>query len=159
MGEETFRKGVQAYLAAHLYGNATAEDFWDAQTRVSGLPVDKVMRSFVEQPGVPLVTLASDDGSSMPVTQAQILAVGMRQRLETDADTDALDDPDLLQERWTCRCCFGGRSSCSILGQSTTAVRNSPSISFMRTRATRGITGRRMRRSSGRRLRRMWRRG
>ena len=57
VGEETFRKGVQAYLAAHLYGNATAEDFWDAQTRVSGLPVDKVMRSFVEQPGVPLVTL------------------------------------------------------------------------------------------------------
>ena len=48
------RAGV---LAAHLYGNATAEDFWDAQTRVSGLPVDKVMRSFVEQPGVPLVTL------------------------------------------------------------------------------------------------------
>ena len=59
VGEETFRKGVQAYLGAHLYGNATAEDFWDAQTRVSGLPVDKVMRSFVEQPGVPLVTLGS----------------------------------------------------------------------------------------------------
>jgi aminopeptidase N len=51
VGEEVFRAGVQAYLAAHLYGNATAEDFWDAQTRVSGLPVDKVMRSFVEQPG------------------------------------------------------------------------------------------------------------
>ena len=32
VGEETFRKGVQAYLAAHLYGNATAEDFWNAQT-------------------------------------------------------------------------------------------------------------------------------
>ena len=61
VGEETFRKGVQAYLAAHLYGNATAEDFWDAQTRVSGLPVDKVMRSFVEQPGVPLVVVGDDE--------------------------------------------------------------------------------------------------
>jgi len=27
LGEETFRKGVHNYLAAHLYGNATAEDF------------------------------------------------------------------------------------------------------------------------------------
>ena len=32
VGEETFRKGVHNYLAAHLYANATAEDFWNAQT-------------------------------------------------------------------------------------------------------------------------------
>ena len=32
LGEETFRKGVHNYLAAHLYANATAEDFWNAQT-------------------------------------------------------------------------------------------------------------------------------
>src|ERR1035441_10457550 len=32
LGEETFRKGVHNYLAAHLYSNATAEDFWGAQT-------------------------------------------------------------------------------------------------------------------------------
>jgi aminopeptidase N/puromycin-sensitive aminopeptidase len=68
VGEEVFRKGVQAYLSAHLYGNATAEDFWDAQTRVSGLPVDKVMRSFVDQPGVPEVTLTKS-GAGVPVTQ------------------------------------------------------------------------------------------
>ncbi len=59
VGEEAFRKGVQAYLAAHAYGNATAEDLWDAETRASGFPVDRVMRSFVDQPGVPLVTLAN----------------------------------------------------------------------------------------------------
>ena len=59
VGEEVFRKGVQAYLSAHLYGNATAEDFWDAQTRVSGLPVDKVMQSFVDQPGVPLIEVGA----------------------------------------------------------------------------------------------------
>ena len=59
VGEEVFRRGVHEYLAAHLYGNATAEDFWDAQARVSGLPVDKVMRSFVDQAGVPLLTLGN----------------------------------------------------------------------------------------------------
>ncbi len=35
LGPETFRNGVRAYLAAHLYANATAEDFWNAQTATS----------------------------------------------------------------------------------------------------------------------------
>ncbi len=56
LGPETFRKGVHDYLAAHLYGNATAEDFWNAQTATSHKPVDKIMESLVAQPGVPLLT-------------------------------------------------------------------------------------------------------
>ncbi len=56
VGPETFRKGVHNYLAAHLYGNATAEDFWNAQTATSHKPVDKIMESLVAQPGVPLLT-------------------------------------------------------------------------------------------------------
>src|ERR1700748_418247 len=51
LGDETFRKGVHNYLAAHMYGNATAEDFWGAQTETSHKPVDKIMDSFVTQPG------------------------------------------------------------------------------------------------------------
>ncbi len=51
LGEETFRKGVHAYLAAHEYGNATAEDFWNAQTEVSHKPVDKIMESMVAAAG------------------------------------------------------------------------------------------------------------
>ena len=54
VGEETFRKGVHNYLAAHVYGNATAEDFWSAQTATSHKPVDKIMESLVAQPGVPI---------------------------------------------------------------------------------------------------------
>src|SRR6185503_5932726 len=58
LGEEAFRRGVQQYLRAHLYSSATSGDFWSTQSRVSGLPVDLVMRSFVEQPGVPLVQIS-----------------------------------------------------------------------------------------------------
>ncbi len=47
LGEETFRQGVHNYLAAHMYANATAEDFWNAQTATSQKPVDKIMQSFV----------------------------------------------------------------------------------------------------------------
>ncbi len=56
LGEETFRQGVHNYLAAHLYANATAEDFWGAQTATSHKPVDKIMESLVAQPGEPLLT-------------------------------------------------------------------------------------------------------
>jgi aminopeptidase N len=69
LGEETFRKGVHNYLAAHLYANATAEDFWNAQTEASGKPVDKIMESFVVQPGVPGLTFAEPQGGSVQVAQ------------------------------------------------------------------------------------------
>jgi aminopeptidase N/puromycin-sensitive aminopeptidase len=64
LGEETFRKGVHAYLAAHLYANATAEDFWNAQTAVSHKPVDKIMESLVSQRGEPLLTFGDPAGGS-----------------------------------------------------------------------------------------------
>ena len=71
VGEEVFRRGVQEYLSAHLYGNATAEDFWETQARVSGLPVDKVMQSFVEQPGVPEVTVGVPQSPTVDATQTR----------------------------------------------------------------------------------------
>ncbi len=71
LGEETFRKGVHNYLAAHLYANATAEDFWNAQTETSHKPVDKIMESFVTQPGVPLLTFKDATGGGAPVQQTR----------------------------------------------------------------------------------------
>jgi aminopeptidase N/puromycin-sensitive aminopeptidase len=64
LGEETFRQGVHNYLAAHLYANATAEDFWNAQTETSHKPVDRIMQSFVTQAGVPLLTFSSAETKS-----------------------------------------------------------------------------------------------
>jgi aminopeptidase N len=71
LGKEVFRQGVHNYLQAHLYANATAEDFWSAQTANSHLPVDKIMSSFVTQPGVPLLTLGERQASGVPVTQSR----------------------------------------------------------------------------------------
>jgi len=71
LGPETFRKGVHAYLAAHEYGNATAEDFWNAQTATSHKPVDKIMESLVEQPGVPLLTFGAPSAGRVPVSQSR----------------------------------------------------------------------------------------
>ncbi len=69
LGQETFRKGVHSYLSAHLYGNATAEDFWGAQTATSHKPVDKIMESLVAQPGEPLLTFGTPAAGRVNVTQ------------------------------------------------------------------------------------------
>jgi aminopeptidase N len=69
LGEETFRQGVHNYLAAHLYANATAEDFWGAQTANSHKPVDRIMESLVVQPGVPLLTFGEPANGTVPVSQ------------------------------------------------------------------------------------------
>ena len=71
LGEEVFRQGVHNYLAAHLYANATAEDFWNAQTNNSHQPVDQIMQSFVTQPGVPLLTFSRQDSNTVPLAQSR----------------------------------------------------------------------------------------
>ncbi len=59
VGPEIFQKGVNAYLQKHAYANAAGENFWSQITETSGKPVDKIMKSFTEQPGAPLVTVQS----------------------------------------------------------------------------------------------------
>ncbi len=72
VGPEDFRKGVNNYLAKHAYANATAEDFWTAIAQASHKPVDKIMPTFVDQAGAPLVTAtASCTGGSAKVTIQQ----------------------------------------------------------------------------------------
>ena len=72
LGQETFRKGVVAYIRQHEYGSATSEDFWNTLAAVSGKPVDHIMSAFINQPGVPLVTVkAQCSGNSTQVTLAQ----------------------------------------------------------------------------------------
>jgi aminopeptidase N len=100
--EETFRKGVQSYLAAHLYTTATAADFWTAQTRISGLPVDKMMQGFVEQPGVPLVTIG-EAGGSVPVAQRRFTLAG---------------SPTPPGEAWMIPVCFAG-AGCQVMMPAT----------------------------------------
>ena len=45
VGPEDFRKGVNNYLAAHAYGNATAKDFWNQMAATSEKPVDESWRA------------------------------------------------------------------------------------------------------------------
>jgi aminopeptidase N len=57
VGPEVFRAGVHEYLSKYSYGNANAEDFWETVAAVSKAPVDRIMASFLNQPGAPMVSL------------------------------------------------------------------------------------------------------
>jgi len=72
LGEEAFRAGVNEYLKEHAYGNAAAADFWNALAKVSKKPVDKIMATFVEQAGAPLVSVQMEcHGPSATVSLEQ----------------------------------------------------------------------------------------
>ena len=79
MGEDAFRDGIRAYLKKYSWSNAAAEDFWGTMMTTSGKPVDVVMKSFVDQPGAPLVHTTdscSSDTRTVTLQQDRLLPRG-----------------------------------------------------------------------------------
>lgn len=104
LGKETFRQGVHNYLAAHMYGNATAEDFWNAQTATSHKPVDAIMSSLVSQPGVPLIRFGNPANGKVETSQERFFT--------------SVNPPSVAPQTWTIPVCFkaeGIQPSCEIL--------------------------------------------
>src|SRR6202167_3930804 len=114
LGPEPFRAGVNAYLAKHAYANATAADFWSAQTQVSRKPVDKLMPTFIEQPGLPLVSVKTEcSGYSEKITLEQQRYFFDRAKFEAGSN-----------ERWQIPVCMkpglsgkAGAEHCELLTQ------------------------------------------
>ena len=119
LGKETFRQGVHNYLEAHLYANATAEDFWNAQTATSHKPIDKIMESFVAQPGVPLLTFTSDGKAKVEATESRFYL------------SPGLNAGDKKAESWTIPVCFKGETKdCELLSGASGTLKV-PASSFL----------------------------
>ena len=104
VGQETFRKGVNAYLSKYAYSNATSEDFWNTIAETSHKPVDRIMSGFVKQPGVPLVSLkTSCTGGSAKVTVSQQRYFKDRALLEKGSN-EMWDIPVCLKSGTTEKC-------------------------------------------------------
>ena len=83
VGPETFRKGANNYLEAHKYANATSADFWNAITAASGKPVDKIMPTFINQPGAPIISVENKCENGHPaVTLSQQRYFSQRDKFE-----------------------------------------------------------------------------
>jgi aminopeptidase N len=55
VGEDAWRRGVQAYVRTHRLGNTRTDDLWQAIERAAGKPVTAIAHDFTLQPGVPLI--------------------------------------------------------------------------------------------------------
>jgi len=58
LGAESFRRGINAYLQAHVYANGRSQDFWTAMAAASSKPVDRILPTFVNQAGAPLIDVS-----------------------------------------------------------------------------------------------------
>jgi aminopeptidase N len=85
IGQEKFRAGVQLYLKQHAWGNATAGDFDTAMSRVAGQDLTPVFSSFLDQPGVPEVSVALKCGTkpALELEQKRSLPIGSQAKLQT----------------------------------------------------------------------------
>jgi len=127
LGPEMFRKGVHAYLAAHEYGNATAQDFWNAQTETSHKPVDKIMESMITQPGEPMLTFGAPANGKVSVNQRRFFL-----------NPKVKPDPS---EKWTLPVCLkasGGAQDCQVLTPGTTSLKAPSSSLFYANAGARG---------------------
>lgn len=69
IGDEAFRSGMHNYLTAHAYKNTFTEDLWQALGDASGKPVAKVMQTWTEKMGFPLLEAESNSQGSETVVK------------------------------------------------------------------------------------------
>ena len=109
VGAEAFRTAVASYLSRYSYANAAGEDFWNEVTKVTGRPIDRILSSFVTQPGAPVLTVqTSCTGGST--------RIDLRQDRFTIGDAPAAG----LGQTWTLPVCFkadDGQPRCEMMDQ------------------------------------------
>jgi cytosol alanyl aminopeptidase len=80
MGPAAFQKGVRSYLKAHADGNATAHDFLAALGAEGHPEVSAAFSTFLDQPGVPEVSISLACASGKPavlsLAQKRLLPLG-----------------------------------------------------------------------------------
>ena len=62
IGDDALREGLKNYFEAHKYHNATGADLWDALGKAANLDIGAIMKSWLEQPGYPVVEAKAVDG-------------------------------------------------------------------------------------------------
>ncbi len=121
LGEEAFRQGLGAYLEAHAWGHATAEDLFAALGGASGKDVAAVATPFVDRKGLPLVRA---ELSCKPGERPRVLLSQSRYPGRPEA---AAEEP---AELWTIPVCIeygqlwqrSSERSCALLGDRSASL-------------------------------------
>jgi aminopeptidase N len=115
VGPEAFRKGVSAYLTRYSSGNAAGEDFWTEMTRVTEKPVNRIMRSFVDQAGAPALSVRTRcvNGNTQ---------VTVRQRRFEGAPATGASSKPASWQPWSLPVCVStgsGQPTCQLVSAAT----------------------------------------
>ncbi len=62
IGEDSFKQGLQHYLKTYEYDCAASEDLWHSFETVTQQPISELMKSWIEQPGHPKITVSRQKG-------------------------------------------------------------------------------------------------
>jgi len=68
IGEQNFKQGLQHYLKTYEYGCASSHHLWESFEAVSRQPISAMMKSWIEQPGFPMIT-ADRRGNQLVLSQ------------------------------------------------------------------------------------------
>ena len=71
-GESKFRAGLKQYLSKYRYQNAEGTNLWDEIGKASKMPVKKMIRSWLQQPGFPIVEI-NQDNDNLHIHQTRFL--------------------------------------------------------------------------------------
>ncbi len=79
VGEPAFRRGLRAYLRKFAYANAEGADLWREIGRAAGQNLEPLVRSWIGQPGYPLLTVSRSRRGAR-VSQERFLLAPSRTR-------------------------------------------------------------------------------
>jgi len=68
IGDDSFKEGLRYYLKKHEYACTSSPHMWEALEEVSEKPITRIMKSWIEQPGFPIVE-AKRDGDQLLLEQ------------------------------------------------------------------------------------------
>jgi alanyl aminopeptidase len=77
IGPDVFRQGVQDYINANAEGSVTSDDLWEALAAAAGSDISTAMASFLDQPGVPIVSAEVLLDGRVKLTQARFSNYGV----------------------------------------------------------------------------------
>jgi alanyl aminopeptidase len=76
LGPERFREGVQLYMRENAWKTATSDRLWNALDRVTQQGASGALATFIEQPGLPLVSVERTSGSRVRLSQRRYARAG-----------------------------------------------------------------------------------
>ncbi len=78
IGPDAFQRGVRDYLDRHKWGNAVGQDLFTALSQAADKDLQPLLKSFLDQPGYPLVRVDVNPNGLVTVSQKRFLNAGVK---------------------------------------------------------------------------------